>query len=147
MAASGRTFDQKLAHELAAEGHVLIICGHYEGIDARVNDLLEAEDVSIGDYVLTGGEIPAAVIIDTVARLLPGVIKSNSIEDESHSDGLLEYPQYTRPAVYRSLPVPGVLLGGNHAAIAQWREEQSRLRTESRRPDLLQNTDPNATKA
>jgi tRNA (guanine37-N1)-methyltransferase len=145
MAASGRRFEQSMARQLASLEHVLIICGHYEGIDARVNEILGAEDVSIGDYVLTGGEIPAAVIIDTVARLLPGVIKSSSTEDESHSNGLLEYPQYTRPADYRGFEVPEILLGGNHASIARWRADQSRLRTVSRRPDLLTHPDSDPT--
>lgn len=147
MAASGRRFDQALARELATVDHLLIVCGHYEGIDARVNDILTAEDVSIGDYVLTGGEIPATVIIDTIARLLPGVIRSDSTADESHSDGLLEYPQYTRPAEYRGLTVPEVLLSGNHAAIARWRAEQSLLRTRERRPDLLPESDSANRKA
>jgi tRNA (guanine37-N1)-methyltransferase len=141
MAAGGRRFDQSYANELTDLDHLMIICGHYEGIDARVNQILAAEDVSIGDYVLTGGELPAAVIIDTIARLLPGVIKSESTRDESHSDGLLEYPQYTRPSEYRGIAVPPVLLGGNHAEIARWRKEQSLTRTAERRPDLLSKTD------
>jgi tRNA (guanine37-N1)-methyltransferase len=138
MAASGRTFDQAMARDLANTNHVLIICGHYEGIDARVNTILGAEDISIGDYVLTGGEIPAAVIIDSVARLLPGVIKRDSTEDESHADGLLEYPQFTRPAEFRGHRVPEVLLSGNHAAINAWRRDESLRRTRERRPDLLE---------
>ena len=117
----------------------MLICGHYEGIDDRVRVLLNATEVSIGDYVLTGGELAAAVIIDAVTRLLPGVIKPTSIESESHSPetGLLEYPQFTRPAVYRDIPVPEVLLGGNHAEIARWRHARAVEKTRQNRLELV----------
>jgi tRNA (guanine37-N1)-methyltransferase len=121
MAAGGRPFTQALAHDLALAPRIAIICGHYEGIDQRAIDLLGAEEVSIGDYVLTGGELPAMVVSDTVIRLLPGVIDAASIAEESHADGaagLVEYPHYTRPAMYRGLEVPPILLSGHHAAIA-----------------------------
>lgn len=135
--ASGRPFDQAMAHELADAERVVIICGHYEGIDARVTELLDAEEVTIGDYVLTGGELAAMVMIDATTRLLPGVIQQASIEDESHSDGLLEYPQYTRPMEYRGLTVPEILVSGHHAKVDAWRREQALERTRERRPDLL----------
>lgn len=130
--AGGRTFDQAFAEELLGEDEVVVICGHYEGIDARVNEILHAEEVSIGDYVLTGGELPAMVIVDAVTRLIPGVIDDASIVEESHQDGLLEYPHYTRPAEFRGLAVPPVLLSGHHAEVARWREAQARERTEKR---------------
>jgi tRNA (guanine37-N1)-methyltransferase len=130
--AGGRTFDQQFAEELLEEEEVVLICGHYEGIDARVNDILDAEEVSIGDYVLTGGELPAMVIVDAVTRLIPGVIDDASILEESHQNGLLEYPHYTRPAEYRGRSVPPVLLSGHHAEVAKWRREKSVERTERR---------------
>ncbi len=130
--AGGRTFDQRFAEELLDEENVVLICGHYEGIDSRVNKILDAEDVSIGDYVLTGGELPAMVIVDAVTRLIPGVIDDASIVEESHQDGLLEYPHYTRPAEFRGLAVPPVLLSGHHAEVAKWRRDQSVARTEKR---------------
>ena len=130
--AGGRTFDQQFANELLDETEIVLICGHYEGIDARVGELLNAEDVSVGNYVLTGGELPAMVIVDAVTRLIPGVIDDASIIEESHQDGLVEYPHYTRPAVYRGLTVPEVLLSGHHAEIAKWRAQQSHQRTERR---------------
>lgn len=130
--AGGRRFDQQFAEELLSEEDVVLICGHYEGIDARVTEILRAEDVSIGDYVLTGGELPAMVIVDAVTRLIPGVIDDASIREESHQDGLLEYPHYTRPAEYRGLEVPPVLLSGHHAEVAKWRKQQSIERTEKR---------------
>ena len=134
----GRTFDQKMAEELAGEEELLLLCGHYEGVDQRALDLVIDEEVSIGDFVLTGGELGALVIIDAVSRLIPGVLGSDeSAEDESFSSGLLEYPQYTRPRVYRDLEVPEVLLSGDHAKIARWRREQSIALTYERRPDLL----------
>jgi tRNA (guanine37-N1)-methyltransferase len=136
--ASGRPFNQAMAHELAELDRVVIICGHYEGIDARVTDILQADEVTIGDYVLTGGELAAMVIIDATARLLPGVIQQASIADESHSDGLIEYPQYTRPFDYRGLTVPEILLSGHHAKVDAWRREQALERTRIRRPDLLE---------
>ena len=132
MAAGGTTFSQPVAHELALARRVAIICGHYEGIDERVSEILDAEQMSIGNYVLTGGEIPAMVITDAVTRLIPGVIEGASIADESHSvdgEGLVEYPQYTRPREFRGHEVPGILLSGHHAAIDTWRRQQSRERT------------------
>lgn len=132
-AASGRRFDQAFARELSAERRVAIVCGHYEGIDDRVTRILGCEEVSIGDFVLTGGEIPAMAIIDAVARLVPGVIQAASLHEESHDDGLVEYPHYTRPAEYRGLGVPDVLLSGHHARIEAWRREQAELRTAKRR--------------
>jgi tRNA (guanine37-N1)-methyltransferase len=137
MSAAGRRFDQRMARELAHERHLLLICGHYEGIDARVQEILGAEEVSIGDFVLTGGELAAAVITDAVARLLPGVIKDDSTAHESHSEGVLEYPHYTRPASFRGFEVPPVLLSGDHARIAAWRAEQALKKTRDIRPDLL----------
>lgn len=135
---SGETFNQKMAHELAEKEHVLIICGHYEGVDERVREALVDREVSIGDYVLTSGNLPAMVIVDAVTRLLPGALGSpESDVDESFENGLLEYPQYTRPPVFRGLEVPEVLLSGNHGEIAKWRREQSEKRTAGRRPDLL----------
>ncbi len=125
----GRLFDQVVAEELSRESRLLIIAGHYEGVDERVIPLLEAEEVSIGNYVLTGGELPAMVMTDAIARLVPDVITAASIASESHQDGLLEYPHYTRPAVYRDLAVPDVLLSGHHAEIEKWRAAQSRERS------------------
>ena len=137
MAAGGRPFDQALARELSGADQVVLICGHYEGIDERVTELLGAEPVSVGDYVLTGGELPAMMVIDAVARLVDGVIDPASIAQESFEDGLIEYPHYTRPAIYRDLAVPEVLLSGHHARIEAWRREQAIHRTAHRRPDLL----------
>ena len=135
---SGEPFNQKMAHELAAKEHILIICGHYEGVDERVREALVDREVSIGDYVLTSGNLPAMVMVDAVTRLLPGALGSPESEvDESFENGLLEYPQYTRPPVFRGMEVPEVLLSGNHAEIAKWRREQSEQRTAGRRPDLL----------
>jgi len=134
----GRLFSQQIAEELSKHSHLILICGHYEGVDERVREHLVTDEISIGDYVLTGGEIPATVVIDAVVRLLPGVLGSqDSPLDDSHTNGLLEYPQYTRPAEYRAWRVPEVLLSGNHAQIAKWRREQMILRTLERRPDLL----------
>jgi len=136
---SGRPFRQEIARELASEEHLLLICGSYEGFDERVRNCLADDELSIGDYVLTNGALPAMVIIDTVTRLLPGVLGDDeSSVDESFSDGLLEYPQYTRPAEFRGMRVPEVLLSGDHASIERWRREQARLRTVQSRPDLLQ---------
>jgi len=135
---SGEPFNQKMAHELAAKEHIMIICGHYEGVDERVREALVDREVSIGDYVLTSGNLPAMVMVDAVTRLLPGALGSPESEvDESFENGLLEYPQYTRPPVFRGMAVPEVLLSGNHAEIAKWRREQSEQRTAGRRPDLL----------
>jgi tRNA (guanine37-N1)-methyltransferase len=135
---AGRTFTQAIARELAQAEHLLLVSGHYEGFDERVREQLADDELSIGDYVLTNGSLPAMVVIDAVTRLLPGVLGDDaSSQDESFSGRLLEYPQYTRPAEFRGLKVPEVLLSGNHAEIARWRAEQARLRTAERRPDLL----------
>jgi tRNA (guanine37-N1)-methyltransferase len=135
---AGRLFSQKVAEEFARYSRIIIICGRYEGVDQRVSEHLATDEISIGDYVLTGGEIAAMVIIDAVVRLLPGVLGSElSPREDSHVAGLLEYPQYTRPPSYRGWPVPEVLLSGNHAQIASWRREQSIRRTYQRRPELL----------
>lgn len=136
---AGRPFRQGVAAELAAERHLVLVCGRYEGIDERVRELSGAEELSIGDFVLTGGELPAMVVLDAVMRLLPGVLSSSDAwRDESHaSDGLLEYPQYTRPAEFRGLRVPEVLLSGHHAQVAAWRRRQALERTQAQRPDLL----------
>ena len=134
----GRTFCQQVAQELSGHSHLIIICGHYEGFDERVRQYLATDEISIGNYVLSGGEPAAVVIVDAVVRLLPGVLGSEaSSRDDSHAAGLLEYPQYTRPAVYRGWPVPEVLLSGNHAQIAKWRRQQAIRRTLERRPELL----------
>jgi tRNA (guanine37-N1)-methyltransferase len=135
---SGRQFSQAVARELAGAEHLLLVSGHYEGFDERVRSELADDELSIGDYVLTNGALPVMVVVDAVTRLLPGALgDEQSALDESFSHGLLEYPQYTRPAVFRDLKVPEVLLSGNHAEIARWRQEQARQRTEQRRPDLL----------
>ncbi|HEX3031349.1 MAG TPA: tRNA (guanosine(37)-N1)-methyltransferase TrmD [Bacillota bacterium] len=134
----GETFSQALAQELAREDHLVLLCGHYEGIDERIREGLITREISIGDYVLTGGELPAMVVVDAVCRLLPGVLgESSSAVEESFSEGLLEYPQYTRPRDFNGLRVPEVLLSGDHEKIRLWRRQQSLLRTMSRRPDLL----------
>ncbi len=140
MAAGGRPFDQAMAHDLARAPQVVLICGHYEGIDERAIEEIGAEPVTIGDYVLTGGELPAMVIIDAVSRLVAGVIDAESIAQESFGDGLVEYPHYTRPAEFRGRGIPEVLLSGHHARIAAWRREQSIRRTAAVRPDLLRRT-------
>ena len=135
---SGRKFSQEIARELSQEKDLLLVTGHYEGFDERVREDLADDELSIGDYVLTNGALPAMVVIDAVARLLPGVLGDDeSSHDESFSAGLLEYPQYTRPAEFRGMKVPEVLLSGNHAEIEKWRREQAKLRTEKQRPDLL----------
>ena len=135
---AGRPFSQAIARELAGREHLLLVSGHYEGFDERVRQRLAQDELSIGDYVLTNGALPVMVIIDAVTRLLPGVLgDAESAQDDSFSRGLLEYPQYTRPADFRGMIVPEVLLSGNHAEIARWRAEQARLRTAERRPDLL----------
>ena len=136
---AGRLFRQQIARELAAEEHLLLVCGSYEGFDERVRQGLADDELSIGDYVLTNGALPAMVIIDSVTRLLPGVLGDDeSSQDESFSGGLLEYPQYTRPAEFRGMTVPEVLLSGDHAAIEKWRREQAEVQTRQRRPDLLE---------
>ena len=135
----GRPFIQKIAEELAAIPRFLLICGRYEGVDERVREYLVTDEISIGDYVLTGGELPAMVVVDAVVRQIPGVLGSQeSAKGDSHSDGLLEHPQYTRSQTFREWAVPPVLLSGNHAEIAKWRREQAVMRTAQRRPDLLQ---------
>jgi tRNA (guanine37-N1)-methyltransferase len=136
---SGRKFDQKIAQELAQEKDLLLVTGHYEGFDERIREALADDELSIGDYVLTNGALPAMVVIDAVARLLPGVLGDDeSSRDESFSHGMLEYPQWTRPADFRGMKVPEVLLNGNHAEIEKWRREQAKLRTKESRPDLLE---------
>ena len=141
MCPRGRVFDQAFARELAQASRLLLVAGHYEGYDERIVECLQPELVSIGDYVLTGGELPAMVVLDAVVRLLPGVLGDDeSAVSESFSpgnEGLLEYPQYTRPAVFEGLAVPEVLVSGDHARIAAWRREQARLRTQRQRPELL----------
>lgn len=138
MSPQGVPFSQKLAVELARESRLLFICGHYEGFDERIRTGLVTDEISIGDYVLTGGELPALVMIDAVVRLLPGVLGNDeSAQTDSFADGLLEFPQYTRPEVFRGMGIPPVLLSGHHAQIAKWRRQQSLLRTLQRRPELL----------
>jgi len=134
----GRLLTQEIAQELSREEYLFIICGHYEGVDERIAEDLATDSISIGDYVLSGGELPAMVLSDAVVRLIPGVLGSpESPIDESHSTGLLEYPQYTRPPEFRGKAVPEVLLSGNHAEIAKWRRKQAIIRTHIRRPDML----------
>ena len=138
----GRLFSHKIAQELARQPHIVLICGHYEGVDERVVEHLATDTISIGDYVLTGGELPAMVVADAVLRLVPGVLGSEeSPLDDSHASGLLEYPQYTRPADFRGWQVPEILLSGNHAQIAKWRREQIIKRTLEKRPELLDKAD------
>jgi len=138
MSPGGRRLDQKLATELSKESHLIVVCGHYEGVDHRVIDHLVDLEVSIGDYVLTNGAIAAVVLVDAVVRLLPGVLgHEQSALDDSFSAGLLEAPQYTRPAEFRGWKIPEALLSGNHAEIAKWRKEQALKRTKQNRPDLL----------
>jgi len=138
MSPSGRQFNQSIARELAQVEHLLLVTGHYEGFDERIREVLVDDELSIGDYVLTNGALPAMVVIDAVTRLLPGVLGDDaSSQDESFSSGMLEYPQYTRPAEFRGMKVPDVLVSGNHAEIARWRAEHAHLRTKERRPDLL----------
>ena len=138
MAAAGRPLTQQLAAELAAEEQLVLVCGRYEGMDDRIRQVLDAEEISIGEYVLAGGEMPALVLIEAVSRLLPGVMgNADSLGEESFADGLLEYPQYTRPADYRGLKVPDILVSGHHANVVAWRREQALRRTFERRPELL----------
>jgi tRNA (guanine37-N1)-methyltransferase len=137
----GRQFSQRMAGEFARCPHLVFVCGHYEGVDERVREALVTDEVSIGDYVLTNGTLAATVVIDAVVRLIPGVLGADdALESESFSNGLLEYPQYTRPDVYRGIKVPEVLLSGDHAEIARWRAGQARQRTMLRRPDLQERT-------
>lgn len=135
----GKTLDQKKVEELSKEKHLILLCGHYEGIDQRIIDKIVDEEISIGDYVLTGGEIPAMVLIDSVSRYVEGVLSQESIKEESFSNDLLEYPQYTRPEVFEGEKVPEVLLSGHHENIENWRKEQSLKITKQKRPDLLEN--------
>ncbi|CAM3711585.1 tRNA (guanosine(37)-N1)-methyltransferase TrmD [Cohnella lubricantis] len=145
MCPQGETFSQAKAQELAKEDHLIFICGHYEGYDERIREYLVTDELSIGDYVLTGGELPAMVVIDAVIRLLPGVLGNQlSAVTDSFSDGLLEYPHYTRPPVFRDWNVPDVLLSGHHAEIEKWRRRQSLSRTLARRPDLLEKAELSA---
>ena len=137
MTPQGKKLDQKKVEDLSKEKHLIILCGHYEGIDQRVIDKIVDEEISIGDYVLTGGEIPAMVLIDSVSRYIEGVLNQDSIKEESFSNGLLEYPQYTRPEVFEGEKVPEVLLSGNHQNINKWRKEKSLEITKNKRPDLL----------
>jgi tRNA (guanine37-N1)-methyltransferase len=135
----GRPFDQKTAEDLATRPRLMLIAGHYEGFDERIMQGLAPVELSIGDYVLSGGEVAAMVVVDAIVRLLPGAIGAeDGTEEESFADGLLEYPQYTRPREYRGMHVPEILLSGNHAAIAKWRLEQRKIRTQQRRPDMWQ---------
>lgn len=139
LAAAGRPLTQSLVSELCSEEQVVLVCGRYEGMDDRIPEVLGAEEVSIGDYVLAGGEMPALVLIEAVSRLLPGVMgNEESLGEESFADGLLEYPQYTRPADFRGLKVPDVLISGHHGMVAAWRREQALRRTLERRPELLE---------
>ena len=135
----GKTLNQAKVQELAKQEHLILLCGHYEGIDQRVLDKIVDEEISIGDYVLTGGEIPAMALIDSVSRYVEGVLTGESIKEESFSQGLLEYPQYTRPEVFEGVEVPEVLLSGHHENIDKWRKEQSIHITKKKRPDLLKN--------
>ncbi len=137
MSPQGKTLNQKKVEDLAKQEHLIILCGHYEGIDQRILDKIVDEEISIGDYVLTGGEIPAMVLIDSVSRYVEGVLKKDSIKEESFSNGLLEYPQYTRPEVFNGVKVPEVLLSGHHEKINKWRKQKSFEITKKKRPDLL----------
>ncbi len=134
---SGQTLSVDIAKELSKKEHLVFICGHYEGVDQRVLDLLQPQEISIGDYVLTGGELPTMVIIDALSRFIDGVITKESLDEESFSSGTLEYPQYTRPAVFEGLEVPQVLVSGNHQEIAKWRKQKSEEKTRMVRPDLV----------
>jgi tRNA (guanine37-N1)-methyltransferase len=139
---AGRTFTQAVARELAQHDRLALICGRYEGVDERVRRYLATDEISIGDYVLTGGELPALVLLDAVARYLPGLLGAeNAVEDDSHAGSLLEYPHYTRPPEFRGWPVPDILQSGDHARVARWRREQALRRTWQRRPDLLLGAD------
>ncbi len=134
----GRLFTQEIARQLASYESMILICGRYEGVDERVAEHLTTDEISIGDYLLSGGEVAAMVVLDSVVRLLPGVLGSEaSLSEDSYTEGLLEYPQYTRPAVYRGWAIPPVLLSGDHGAIARWRRQQRLMRTAKRRPDLF----------
>ena len=139
MTPQGRVFNQKIALELAGHSQIALICGRYEGVDERIREHLVSDEISIGDYVLTGGELPALILIDAIARLLPGVLGDpDGAMDDSHASGVLEYPHFTRPPEFRGWAVPEALLSGDHGRIARWRREQSLLRTLAKRPDLLE---------
>lgn len=139
MSPQGQTFDNKLCRELADYEQIVILCGHYEGFDERIRDIIKPKEISIGDFVLTGGELPALCIIDSISRKLDGTLgKIESMEEDSFENGLLEYPQYTKPREYKGLKVPDVLLNGNHALIAEYRHEEQLKRTKERRPDLYE---------
>ena len=137
MSPQGKVFNQQKARELAKKEHLVILCGHYEGVDERILEELVDEEISIGDYVLTGGEIPAMAVIDATARMVPGVVQNGNTVAESHTDGLLEYPQYTRPPVFHGKEVPPILLSGHAAKISQWRRYMSLVRTKEKRPDMF----------
>lgn len=138
MSPQGKVFNQKIAVDLSKEEHIILLCGHYEGIDQRVIDEIVDMELSIGDFVLTGGELPAMTVIDTVSRLIPGVLAAEeSYENESHYNGLLEYPQYTRPPVWMNRKIPDILISGHHANIEKWKREQSLINTINKRPDML----------
>jgi len=138
----GRVFNQRIAEELSAHRRIALLCGRYEGVDERIREHLVTDEISIGDYVLTGGELPAMILIDAVSRLIPGVLGDpTGAEDDSHSMGLLEYPHYTKPSEFRDWKVPDVLLSGDHAKIEKWRREQALLRTFNKRPDMLEKTE------
>lgn len=134
---SGKPLSPEVAKDLSTKKHLVFICGHYEGIDQRIIDLFDIQEISVGDYVLTGGELPTMTIIDCLSRFIPGVITNESLNEESFSNGLLEYPQYTRPQKFKGLEVPEVLLSGNHAEIKKWRQQKSLEKTKKVRPDLL----------
>lgn len=139
MSPQGKVFNQTIAADLSKEKHIVLLCGHYEGIDQRVIDEIVDIELSVGDFVLTGGEIPAMTVIDTVSRLIPGVLSAEtSYENESHFNGLLEYPQYTRPAEWHGVSIPDVLISGHHANIEKWKREQSLINTLKKRPDMLE---------
>ena len=137
MTPQGKKLNQKKVEELAKQEHLIILCGHYEGIDQRVLDKIVDEEISIGDYILTGGELPAMVLMDSVSRYIKGVLNENSIKEESFTNGLLEYPQYTRPEIFEGEKVPDILLSGHHENIEKWRKEKSLEITKKKRPDLL----------
>ncbi len=138
MSPQGKTLNQHMVETLSQESHLIVLCGHYEGVDQRILDKIVDEEISIGDYVLTGGEIPAMVLIDSVSRYVKGVLRQDSIQEESFSHGLLEYPQYTRPEIFEGESVPEILLSGHHEKIAKWRKDKSFIITKKKRPDLLQ---------
>lgn len=137
MSPQGPLLTQSKVEEISCFEHIIILCGHYEGVDERVREFLAEEEISVGDYILTGGELPAMVLVDAAIRQVPGVLSTNSLEEESFSDGVLEYPQYTRPRQYRGMEVPEVLLSGDHGRIKEWRHKQAIKRTLQNRPELL----------